>query len=351
MSKVIIKQNQIIVKEGEPVTQDQLDILSDLGMLNNENAAVNLYVYLVIAMFLAIILFLQYNYLRLNYKEIFQSTKKLILISVINIVSLILGRAIGMISPFLIPFACAPMLLTLLLNYKISLMLSTLNVIIICALNGFDIQIMTIGLVNSLLGATLLKKMQQRNELLYSTLYIAVVSAILTLSTGILVSSNVGDVMLKSGITVIGGLLSGIFALGILPFLEGTFNEVTTLKLLELSNPNNPLLKKLLMQAPGTYHHSMLVANLAEMAAEHVGANPVIARIGSYYHDIGKTERPYYFGENQIGGDNPHNNITPNLSTMIIIAHVKDGIELAKKAQFTKGDSGYYSRTSWYYIG
>lgn len=336
VSKVIIKQNQIIVKEGEPVTQDQLDILSDLGMLNNENATVNLYVYLVIAMFLAIILFLQYNYLRLNYKEIFQSTKKLILISVINIVALILGRAIGMISPFLIPFACAPMLLTLLLNYKISLMLSTLNVIIICALNGFDIQIMTIGLVNSLLGATLLKKMQQRNELLYSTLYIAVVSAILTLSTGILVSSNVGDVMLKSGITVIGGLLSGIFALGILPFLEGTFNEVTTLKLLELSNPNNPLLKKLLMQAPGTYHHSMLVANLAEMAAEHVGANPVIARIGSYYHDIGKTERPYYFGENQIGGDNPHNNITPNLSTMIIIAHVKDGIELAKNHNLPK---------------
>ena len=336
ISKVIIKQNQIIVKEGEPVTKDQIDILSDLGMLDDENTKVNLYVYVALAVFLAIILFLQYTYIKSNYKEIFSSNKKLILISVINLISLILARTIGVMSPFLIPFACAPMMLTLLLNYKIALVVSTLNIIIIGALNGFDVQIMLIGIISSMLGSTLLKKMQQRNELLYSTLYIAVASAVLTLSTGILISSDFVHVLINGGITVIGGLLSGIFALGILPFLEGTFNEVTTLKLLELSNPNNPLLKKLLMEAPGTYHHSMLVANLAEMAAEEVGANSVITRIGSYYHDIGKTERPYFFGENQMGGDNPHNNITPSLSTMIIKSHVKDGLELAKKHNLPK---------------
>ena len=336
ISKVIIKQNQIIVKEGEPVTQEQLDILSDLGMLQDENSTAYIYVYLALAVFLAIVLFLQYSYIRLNYKEIFKSTKKLVLISVINLISLILARTIGIISPLLIPFACAPMMLTLLLNYKISLVLSTLNIIIISALNGFDVQVMLLGIVSSILGATLLKKMQQRNELLYSTLYIAVASAILILSTGILISSNLGDVLIKGCITVAGGLLSGIFALGILPFLEGTFNEVTTLKLLELSNPNNPLLKRLLMEAPGTYHHSMLVANLAELAAEEVDANSVITRIGCYYHDIGKIERPYFFGENQIGGDNPHDKITPNLSTMIIKSHVKDGLELAKKYNLPK---------------
>ena len=336
VSKVIIKQNQIIVKEGEPVTQVQIDILSDLGMLDDQNETVNIYVYLAIAILLAIVLFLQYSYIKLNYKEIFKSIKKLILISVINLISLIFARTIGIISPFLIPFACAPMMLTLLLNYKISLVFSTLNIIIIGALNGFDPQVIILGIVSSILGATLLKKMQQRNELLYSTIAIAVVSAILTLSTGLLISSNVYEVLIKGGITVIGGLLSGIFALGILPFLEGMFNEVTTLKLLELSNPNNVLLKKLLMEAPGTYHHSMLVANLAEMAAEEVGANSVITRIGCYYHDIGKIERPYFFGENQMGGDNPHNNITPSLSTMIIKSHVKDGLELAQKHNLPK---------------
>jgi len=336
ISKVIIKKNQIIVKEGVPVTQAQIDILSELGMLNDENGTVYVYIYFALAVFLAMILFLQYNYIKLNYKEIFKNTKKLILISVINLISLILARTIGIISPFLIPFACAPMMLTLILNYKLSFVLSSLNIIIIGALNGFDIQIMILGIVSSILGSTLLKKMQQRNELLYSTVYISIVTTILTLSTGILISSNIVDVVIKGGITIIGGLLSGIFALGILPFLESTFNEVTTLKLLELSNPNNPLLKKLLMEAPGTYHHSMLVANIAEMAAEEVGANSVITRIGCYYHDIGKTERPYFFGENQMGGDNPHNNIAPNLSAMIIKSHVKDGLELAKKYNLPK---------------
>ncbi|WP_394870400.1 HD family phosphohydrolase [Clostridium butyricum] len=337
VAKVVIKQNQIIVKEGVPVTQNQLDILSDLGMLDDgKNTSIYLYVYIVLAMFVGIIMFLQYNYIDRNYSEIFKNTKKITLISVINLMTLVFARTIGLVSPFLIPFACAPILLTLLINYKISIVISILNVIVISIATGFDAQVMMLGVISSILGATLLKKMQQRNELLYSTIYLSIVGVIITVSTGILISSNLREVLIKSGITFIGGVLSGIFALGILPFLEGTFNEVTTLKLLELSNPNHPLLKKLLMEAPGTYHHSMLVANLAEMASEEVGANSVIVRIGSYYHDVGKTERPYFFGENQMGGENPHNHMTPNLSAKIIISHVKDGIELARKHNLPK---------------
>lgn len=337
VAKVVIKQNQIIVKEGVPVTQNELDILSDLGMLDDgKNTSIYLYVYIVLAVFVGIIMFLQYNYIDRNYSEIFKNTKKITLISVINLVTLVFARTIGLVSPFLIPFACAPILLTLLINYKISIVISILNVIVISIATGFDAQVMMLGVISSILGATLLKKMQQRNELLYSTIYLSIVGVIITVSTGILISSNLREVLIKSGITFIGGVLSGIFALGILPFLEGTFNEVTTLKLLELSNPNHPLLKKLLMEAPGTYHHSMLVANLAEMASEEVGANSVIVRIGSYYHDVGKTERPYFFGENQMGGENPHNHMTPNLSAKIIISHVKDGIELARKYNLPK---------------
>ncbi|MGN0145395.1 MAG: HD family phosphohydrolase [Clostridium sp.] len=337
VARIVIKQNQIIVKEGVPVTQDELDILSDLGMLDDgKNISTYSYIYLVLAVFLAMIMFLQYNYIDRSYSEIFENRKKIALISVINLMTLVFARTIGLISPFLIPFACAPMLLTLLVNFKVSIVISVLNVIIVSIATGFDVQVILVGVASTILGATLLRKMQQRNDLLYSTLYISVVGAIITLSTGILISSNLREVLTKSGITFMGGVLSGIFALGILPFLEGTFNEVTTLKLLELSNPNNPLLKKLLMEAPGTYHHSMLVANLAEMAAEEIGANSVIVRIGSYYHDVGKTERPYFFGENQIGGENPHNHITPNLSAKIIISHVKDGIELARKYNLPK---------------
>lgn len=331
VSKVTIKKNQIIVKEGEPVTAEQLSILSDLGMLKDKNENRYTYIYFVLAAFLGIIMTLEFNYIHRNYKDIFNNIRRMMLIFVISTISLIFGRTIGFISPLLIPFACAPILLTLLIDHKLSLVINIFNVILISSFNSFDIEVLIIGIVSTILGATLLKKMQQRNELLYVTVYIAVVSAILTISTGILISSDIKDIMLKGGYACIGGLLSGILALGILPFLEGTFNEVTTLKLLELSNPNSPLLKKLLMEAPGTYHHSMLVANLAEMAAEEVGANPVIARIGAYYHDVGKTERPYFFAENQLGIENPHNNITPNLSALIIISHVKDGLDLAKK--------------------
>lgn len=97
--------------------------------------------------------------------------------------------------------------------------------------------------------------------------------------------------------------------MGLLPFLESSFNLVTNMKLLELSNPNNLLLKRLLMEASGTYHHSIMVANLAEVAAEEVGANPMLVRVGAYYHDIGKIKRPFFFGENQLGGVNPHDKI------------------------------------------
>jgi putative nucleotidyltransferase with HDIG domain len=120
-----------------------------------------------------------------------------------------------------------------------------------------------------------------------------------------------------------------------LPYLESGFGLTTSVTLLELANPSHPLLKQLLMEAPGTYHHSLIVANLAEAAAEAVGADPLLARVGSFYHDIGKLKRPYFFIENQLG-PNPHEKISPNLSTLIITSHVKDGLEMAKKAKLPK---------------
>jgi cyclic-di-AMP phosphodiesterase PgpH len=178
--------------------------------------------------------------------------------------------------------------------------------------------------------------MQQRNDILLSTAYIALMCAVLTFSTGTLLSNDMMEVLESTAMGGVGILLSGILAIGFLPVFETTFDIVTTVKLLELSNPNSPLLKKLLMEAPGTYHHSVLVSNLAELAAEEIGGNSVLARIGSFYHDIGKTKRPYFFKENQIGKDNPHDKITPNLSTLIITSHVKDGLEMAKEYNLPK---------------
>ncbi|MGL4774071.1 MAG: HD family phosphohydrolase [Clostridium sp.] len=327
--KVIIKKNQNIVNEGEPITEKQLNILKDLGMLDDSKNNAELLVYIALGAVIALVLFLQYYYIFNSYNDIFLDVKKLLLISILNVVALILTRGISIISSFLVPFACVPIILTLLFNYRISLVLSAFNLVLVSALTNFNPQVILLAGVSGTLAAIYLKKMQQRNDILYSSLFIGGISMILTFSMGMLLSNNTKEVLVFSAFSGVGVLFSGILAIGILPFLEVSFDIVTTLKLLELSNPNHPLLKKLLMEAPGTYHHSMLVANIAEMAAEEVGANPVLARIGAYYHDIGKTKRPYFFGENQLAKDNPHDKISPNLSTLIITSHVKDGLELA----------------------
>lgn len=334
--KIVIKKNQTIVKEGEPVTESQIELLNELGLLKNSGSGDSLYVYFVLGIFVAVILTIEYFYIYKYYRKIFDNTNNLILISIINIISLVLARSTALISPYLVPMIFGPIMLTLLLNYKISLVVSLLNCVLISGVISFKPEVMILAFVSCVLGSTSLRKMQQRNDILLSTAYIALMCAVLTFSTGTLLSNDMMEVLESTAMGGVGILLSGILAIGFLPVFETTFDIVTTVKLLELSNPNSPLLKKLLMEAPGTYHHSVLVSNLSELAAEEIGGNSVLARIGSFYHDIGKTKRPYFFKENQIGKDNPHDKITPNLSTLIITSHVKDGLEMAKEYNLPK---------------
>ena len=121
-----------------------------------------------------------------------------------------------------------------------------------------------------------------------------------------------------------------------MPYLEHAFSITTPIKLLELGQSNQPLMQRLLLEAPGTYHHSVLIGNLAEAAADKIGADPVVVRVGAYYHDIGKIKRPYFFVENQFGVDNPHSKLSPTLSTLIITSHVKDGLDLCHEYKLPK---------------
>lgn len=335
VSPVIIKKDQIIVKEGEPVTKEQLQILQDLGLLNSNNSS-NWFMYVNLAVLILVVLFIEIFYLYKFHSDLYRDNSKLILIFLLNIISLILARSIYIISPFLIPLACMPMLLILLINDKVALFISILNCILISGVVEFNAQITLISVTSALIPVIVLKKMQMRNDILYSSIYIAVINSLITFSVGFLISNNVIEVLKITGFSFLGACISAILTVGFLPFLESTFDIVTTVKLLELSNPNQPLLKRLLMEAPGTYHHSILVANIAEVAAENIGGNPVLTRVCAYYHDIGKVIRPYFFKENQIGNDNPHDKISPNLSALVIISHVKDGLELAKEYKLPK---------------
>lgn len=325
---VMIKKGQIIVKEGEPVTNRDLVILGDLGLLDNKT---NKYIYIAIIALVLLVMFLQWFYIYKYYKELYFDSGKLILLCVLTCISLLIARTLSIISPFLIPLACVPMLFTLLINYKVSITSNIINCILISAVVQFNIEITLLAILNSIAGAVALKKLQQRNDILYASIFIGAMNVVLTFTVGFLLSNNIIEVFKKSGYSFVGSIISAILTIGFLPFFESTFNIVTSIKLLELSNPNHPVQKRLLLEAPGTYHHSILVANLAELAAEEVGGNPVVARVAAYYHDVGKIKRPMFFKENQVGKDNPHNKINPNLSTLIITSHIKDGLEIAKE--------------------
>ena len=336
VSKVMIKKNQTIVKEGEPITQQQINILTELGLVGEDLRKDYIYTYIILAFFVLFVLGMQYMYLKKEKKEILIDTKLVFLILLLNLLSVISARVFTFVSLFIIPIACAPILMTVFLDSKISIVINSLNLLFVAVIVGFDPQVILIGIVSTIVSSTTLKKVSQRNDILYSTVYVAAAVAVVILSSGILLSNNIKQILLDVILAVFGAFISGILAMGLLPFLESSFSLVTNMKLLELSNPNNPLLKRLLMEAPGTYHHSVMVANLAEVAAEEVGANPMLVRVGAYYHDVGKIKRPFFFGENQLGGTNPHDKISPTLSTTIIISHVKDGLELAKEYDIPK---------------
>ncbi|PJI07077.1 MULTISPECIES: HD family phosphohydrolase [Clostridium] len=330
VENVVIKKDQLIVREGEPVTKNEISILQDLGLLNNSGLS-NWYMYIMLAVMTAVVLFLQLYYINRYYKDIYKQTNKIIMLCILNIFTIVLARSIEIISPFLVPFACAPMLMILLMDSRIALFEGVLNCVFISVACRFNIEVTIVAIMSALIACTTLKKMKQRNDTIYAALFIAIINAIMAFSIGFLLSSNLFDNFKKAAFVFIGGIMSAILTIGFLPIFESIFDVVTDVKLLELSDPNHPLIKKLLMEAPGTYHHSIIVANIAEAAVEQVGGNALLTRVSAYYHDIGKLKRPYFFKENQIGIKNPHDKINPNLSALVIISHVKDGVDIAKE--------------------
>jgi putative nucleotidyltransferase with HDIG domain len=153
---------------------------------------------------------------------------------------------------------------------------------------------------------------------------------------GLITTSDYMSILENAGWSLASALLSSVLCLGTLPVWESFFDVLTTTKLLELAAPSQPLLKRMMLEAPGTYHHSILVANLAESAVEEIGGNPFLARIGAYYHDVGKLKRPYFYTENQMGVENPHDKLSPQASSKAITLHPRDGLQMAQKYNLPK---------------
>lgn len=327
---VVIKKNQNIVLKGEVATLEQIRLMNQAGLLK-EKASLDLSIYSGIALLISLIEVTIFTFLYKFKSNIYNSNSKLLIIEAILCINALLSSGANIISGYLIPVGFISILIDLIFDPMTAFIVSIPSIIMVACITNFNVDVILLYLVGSIIGILVSKNVSQRNNVLLGGLTLGLVNGATVFSLGLINNVNIIQTIINSSLGASGGVLSAILSIGILPIFEQLFDINTPIRLLELSNPNQPLLKKMLFEAPGTYHHSILVGNLSEAAAEEVGANVLLSRVGSYYHDIGKIKRPYFFKENQITNDNPHDKINPKLSTLIITSHVKDGIELAVK--------------------
>lgn len=345
---VRILQGQIIVEEGKLIRQEEYRQLELVGLLENEKSFKP---FIGLGILLIIVLAALYFYFYQMKEEPEKRQTNLLLFGIIFILSLFLLKIISMLQIFnysgigyLFPAAMAGMLLKILIDEKLAILTSI--VLAVCGsilfnegvsgtLNFFE----GIYILFSALAAILfLGDQNKRTKILQAGSFAAAVNlftiwALMFLPNGQFSGLEYGYYIITA---IFSGIGSAVLTIGLLPFFEASFGILSTMKLIELSNPNHPLLRKILMEAPGTYHHSVMVANLADAACEAIGANGLLARVGSYYHDIGKTKRPNFFIENQMHLENPHDRLSPDRSANIIIAHVTDGADILRKNNMPK---------------
>jgi len=234
-------------------------------------------------------------------------------------------------SELLIPIACMPVLAALLIGRGVALFLAFLGPMVIVCLKGFGADFLVAGSLSGVAGVLASQNLKRRHELYLPVLLIMLANTLTVLVTGLAAREPWSMMVARFSSGVLNAGLVGVVSMFLLPILEKVFRVTTNFTLIELLDRNHPLLKRMAIEAPGTFHHSMLVSELAREAAEAVGGNPLLAQVGAYYHDIGKMQMPEYFIENQTG-KNRHDSLTPTMSCLILGSHVRDGIQMAREA-------------------
>ncbi len=329
VSDVMIRKNQKIVDEGEIITQDIYDKLVSLHLVGDTDYKSSILPLLgstlvVILLFAALYFFFVWDRGRLALKQ--NEAKMLFAAYALMIVLLRLMSSVAYFT--LIPPGLFAMLVSLLVGRRVALVVNPLFCIIGCFIFNGDVQFLMYSLPVGTMGALLIQKTDKRQRMVWVAVAMAAVCFFAILGVGLFFEAGYSaELLLKCVLAMVMGVVSVVIAVGSLPFWEATFEANTPLRLLELTNPNNELLRRLMIEAPGTYHHSLIVANLAETAAYEIGANTALARAGAYYHDIGKLKNPQMFSENQ-AGYNPHDDLAPETSAKIITQHPKNGAEM-----------------------
>ncbi|MFY4774885.1 HD family phosphohydrolase [Metabacillus sp. RGM 3146] len=343
IKEVQIKQGQILVEENQLVTNEVYSKLKLAGLLNKDFSYKP---FIGLGLFILLVIGVLFYYFERPEKPFEKKNDSLFLYTLIFAITLGIMKILSLFQQvdlsyigYIVPVAMGTMLIKLLLNERLAILTSIIlsicgSIIFNEGITGaFNFSIGIYYLAGCMAGILFLGKHNLRSRILQAGLFVALIN--LMMITSLLLIQNGTQSNFEIGSYVIMALVSGVAAsvltIGLQPFFETGFGLLSTMKLIELSSPNHPLLRKILTETPGTYHHSVMVANLSESACEAIGANGLLARVGSYYHDIGKTKRPHYFIENQMKLENPHDKLSPQLSKNVIIAHAVDGAEMLRK--------------------
>lgn len=340
-----VKKGEMIVREGERLTEEQIRKLRALREMGRGFGTLRLGLGLMICTLLLV--YATHRFAQVNVRKYRPQNKDLAFLVTVFLglfilvkLSIFMSNALESAFPYvdsasyyyLFPFAVGAMLVRIVLNSETALVFAVLSSLLLGIMFGDSLFISFYALVGSFVGAHWVRQCKERASLYRAGLRLSLMNVLLILGIH-LISGRSFDVQLlfKFGFGLAGGFFCALIVTGTIPLLEHLFKYTTDIKLLELANLNTPVLRELMIQAPGTYHHAIIVGNLVEAAAEAINANPLLARVAAYYHDIGKIRKPLYFIENIGSQENRHDKLAPSMSALILMSHVKDGVELARE--------------------
>nr|MBC8248934.1 HDIG domain-containing protein [Anaerolineales bacterium] len=327
-----IAEGEIILREGDIVTSLDVEALSALGLRQAEIEWQGVVSTIIFVLLTAIILGLYLVRFRPEYWVRWPRLLLLLLLLILFILTAELMVSDQATRSYLLPTAALSMLLTVLLGPQLAITVTVLFSVIVGFMAGGSLEPAVYALVGGLIASLSLCRVERLSAFFGAGVYVALVNLAVILAFRLPKQDyDAVQLLTLAGFSLVNGGLSASITLAGFYLLGTLFDITTSLQLMELARPTHPLLRQLLLKAPGTYHHSILVSNLAEEAAGRIGADALLARVGAYYHDIGKTIRPYFFVDNQEDGVNVHERLDPQTSAQIIISHVTDGLDLAKK--------------------
>jgi cyclic-di-AMP phosphodiesterase PgpH len=338
-----VKTGELILQEGERITPLHLAKLKALDAIFTPQRSFILF----LGTFLSVVLtlWLVYNLARISLKNFSTKLRDLSFLAALIMVCLLanyglvsLGEIVAPLKPLLgknlmyaIPIALGPICAALFLGLETGLTMAFLLATLTALLLAKPFPLFLYLVTGGLMGVWGVRSHQRRRSLINTGLAICGVNLLMVTAFQLLeYPFTLRDLLLGGSFAVSGGFLTGVLALGLTPLIETLFNYTSNIRLLELLNLDQPLLKELMLVAPGTYHHCLVVGQIVEATAAAIGANAMLAKAAAYYHDIGKIKKPAYFVENQFGGENRHEKLAPSMSSLILTAHVKDGVELAR---------------------